>query len=72
MEFNSGFKGLIARLLDHTKRRTTFGRTSLDEWSACRRDVYLTSHNIHNTQTSMPPVGFEITISEHEVLLSNY
>jgi hypothetical protein len=28
--------------LDHTQRSTTFGRTSLDEWSARRRDVYLT------------------------------
>ena len=33
---------------DHTQRRTTVGRTSLDEWSACRRDLYLTTHNTHN------------------------
>jgi len=25
-----------------------FGRTALDEWSACRRDLYLTTHNIRN------------------------
>ena len=49
--------------LDHTQRRTTFGRTPLDEWSARRRDLYLTTHNIHNRQTSMPPVEFEPTIS---------
>jgi len=27
--------------LDHTQRRTTVGRTPLDEWSARRRDFYL-------------------------------
>ena len=31
--------------LDHTPRRTTFGRTPLYEWSARRRDLYLTTHN---------------------------
>jgi hypothetical protein len=35
----------------------------LDEWSARRRDPCLTSHNTHNKQTSMPPVGFESTIA---------
>ena len=54
------------RFLDHTQRRTTFGRTPLDEWSARRRDLYLTTHNAHNRQTSMPPVGFEPTISAGE------
>jgi hypothetical protein len=32
------------------------------EWPARRRDLYLTTHNTHNRQTSMPPVGFETTI----------
>jgi len=54
------------RFLDHTQRRTTVGRTSLDEWSARRRDLYLTTHDTHNKQTSMPPVGFEPTISAGE------
>ena len=54
------------RFLDHTQRRTTVGRTPLDEWSARRRDFYLTTHNKHNIQTSMPPVGFEPTISGDE------
>ena len=54
------------RFLDHTQRRTTFGRTPLDEWSARLRDLYLTIHNTHKRQTSMPPVGFEPTISEGE------
>jgi len=53
----------FTRFLDHI-RRTTVGRTPLDEWSARRRDLYLTTHNTHNSQTSMPPVGFEHTISE--------
>ena len=52
--------------LDHTQRRTTVGRTPLDEWSARRRDLYLTTHNTHNRQTSMPLVGFEPMISAGE------
>jgi hypothetical protein len=36
------------RFLDHTERRTTVGSTPLDEWSARRRDLYLTTHNSHN------------------------
>ena len=52
--------------LDHTQRRSTVGRTPLDEWSARRRDVYLTTHNTHNRQISMPPVGFERKISAGE------
>ena len=43
--------------LDHTQRRTTFGRTPLDEWSARRRDLFLTTHYNHNRQISMPPGG---------------
>ena len=31
--------------LDHTQRRTTVGRTPLDELSARRRDLYLTTQN---------------------------
>jgi hypothetical protein len=50
------------RFLDHTQRRTTVGRTPLDEWSARRRDLYLTTHNTHNRQMSMYQVGFEPTI----------
>jgi len=52
--------------LDHTQRLSTVGRTPLDEWSARRRDLYLTTHDTHNRQISMPPVGFEPTISEGE------
>ena len=56
----------FTRFLDHTQRRTTVNRTPLDEWSARHRDLYLTTHNSHNRQTSMPPVGFEPTISAGE------
>jgi len=30
-----------------TLRHTALGRTPLDEWSAWRRDLYLTTHNTH-------------------------
>jgi len=43
--------------LDHTQRRTTVGRTPLDEWSARRKYLYQTTHNTHNRQISMPPGG---------------
>jgi len=50
------------RFLDHRRRRTTVGRTPLDEWSARCRDLW------HHTTltTDMPPVGFEPTISAGE------
>ena len=54
------------RFLDHTQRRITVGRTPLDEWSARRRDLYLTTYNTYNRQTSTPQVGFEPTISKGE------
>jgi len=47
----------LSKFLDHTQRRITVGRTPLEEWSARRRDLYLTTHNTHNRQTSMPPGG---------------
>jgi hypothetical protein len=56
----------FTRFLDHTQRRTTLGRIPLDEWSARRRDLFLTTHNIHSRQASIPPVGFEPTISAGE------
>ena len=35
------------KFLDHTQQRTTVGRTSIDEWWACRRDLCLTTHSTH-------------------------
>jgi hypothetical protein len=48
----------FTRFLDHTQRRTTVSRTPLYEWSVRRRDLYLTTHNAHNRQTSMLACGF--------------
>jgi hypothetical protein len=45
-----------------TLRHTTLSRTPLEEGWARRRDLYLTTHNTHNRQTSMPPAGFEPAI----------
>ena len=49
-----------------TLRSTTLGRTPLDERSARRRDLYLTAHNTHKKQTSLPPAGFDSTIPGKE------
>ena len=56
---------IFTRFLDHTQRRTTVGRTPPDEWSARRRDLYLTTHNTHNRHPC-PPVEYEPTISAGE------
>ena len=44
----------------------TVGRTPLDEWSARRRDLYLTTHNTHKWQKILAPAGFEPTILASE------
>jgi hypothetical protein len=47
-----------SRFHDHTHlRHITVGRTPLDEGLARRRDLYLTTHNTHKRQISMPPGG---------------
>ena len=50
------------RFIEHTQWHTTVGRTTLHEGSARHRDFYLTKHNTHNRQASMPPAGFEPAI----------
>ena len=50
------------RFIDHTKYIITVARPSLHERSACRRDLYLTTHNTHERQTFMPSAGFEPSI----------
>jgi len=40
-------------------RTHTHSSSPLDEGSALRRDLYLTTHNTHKRQTSMLPVSFE-------------
>jgi hypothetical protein len=44
---------LFTRFRDHTQRRTTVSRTHLDEWSARRRDLYLTAHK-HTQHSNIP------------------
>ena len=58
----------FTRFLDQTQRRTTFGRTPLDDWSALRRDL-LPDNTQHSQQTDIhapPPVGFKPTMSAGE------
>jgi len=49
-----------------TLRHATFGRTPLDEWSARRRDPYITTHNTHKRHRSTPPTGFKPAIPVSE------
>ena len=63
-----GMASSFTRFLDHTQWRTMVGRTPLDNWSAHHRDLYLTTHNTHNRQTSMSLAGFEPIISAGEWL----
>jgi len=62
----SGAGPLHCRRFTITLRHVSLGRTPLDKWSARRRDLYLTTHNTHNRQTSMPPAGFEPAIPSSE------
>jgi hypothetical protein len=57
---------IIKASRSHWFRHTTVGRTPLDEWSVRRRDLYLTTHNTHKRQASMPPALFEPAISASE------
>jgi hypothetical protein len=49
-----------------TLRHTTVGRNLRDEWSARRRDLYLTTHTTHKKQTTVPPAEFEPAIPASE------
>jgi len=51
-----------------TIRHATLGKTPLDEWSVRRWDLYLTTLNNQERQTSMPPAGFKSTIPASERL----
>jgi hypothetical protein len=53
---------LICWRFEVTLRHTTLGRTPLDEWSALRQDLYLTTHITHTRQTAMTLAGFEPAI----------
>ena len=47
-------------------RHATYGRTPLDEWSARRRDLYV-SYKTHKKQTYMPTAGFETAVPASEM-----
>jgi hypothetical protein len=53
--FQWAMASTFTRLLDHTQRRSTVGRTPLDEGSASRRDFYLTAQ--HSQQTNILALG---------------
>ena len=54
-----------------TLKHTALGRTPPDVWSARRRELYLKTHNIYKRQTSMSPVGLELSIPASERLQSH-
>jgi hypothetical protein len=47
-------------------RHTTFCRTSLDEWTARRGNLYLITHNTNKRQTDMTPARFEPSVPASE------
>jgi len=49
-----------------TLRHVTLGRIHLDKWPAWRRGLYLTTHNNHRRETSMPPERFKTAIVASE------
>jgi hypothetical protein len=49
-----------------TLRHITHGMNPLDEWSARRWDLYLTTHATHKRQTSMLLAGFDPEIAASE------
>ena len=53
------------RFLDHTRRRI---KSEGHLWTSDQFDAEtsLTTHNTHNRETSMPPAGFETTVSAGE------
>jgi len=57
---------IIVASRSHPVRHITLGGTPLGEWLTQRRDLYLTTRNIHKRQTSMLPVGFETAIPGRE------
>ena len=60
---------IFTRFLEHTQRRTTVGRTPLNEWSVRRRDLYLTTHNNHNKHPC-PPTCWEFLFTIKNTMTS--
>ena len=61
-------QGLLINEASRSYSDTThsLGRTPQDEWSARRRDLYLTTHNTHKRYRPMLPAGFEHAIPAGE------
>jgi hypothetical protein len=57
-----GQRPLYCREFTITLSHTRPGRTPLDERSARRRELYLTTQNAHKRQTSLLPAGIEPAI----------
>jgi hypothetical protein len=57
---NAGY-GLLIHEVSRSHTTTQVSRNPLDEWSGRRRDLYLTTHDNQQIQTSVPPMGFETT-----------
>ena len=53
---------IIKASLSNSAGLAKLSRTPLHEWSARRRDLYLTTHNTHMRQTFMPSARFERAI----------
>jgi len=49
-----------------TLRHTALGRIHVDEWLNQHRNLYLTTHNSHKRQITMPLAGFEPAIPASE------
>lgn len=65
LRLDSGWRSPIMRLRDHTHWKH-ISRTPLDELSASRGDLYLTTHDTHNSQISTPMAEFEGAIPTNE------
>jgi hypothetical protein len=59
---------LLLRVQVHTRRRATVIRNPLDEWSARRTALSMTTHNTHNTQ---PSTWQHTTLTTHSPLHDN-
>jgi hypothetical protein len=58
---NSG-QGHLTLEFSASHKHTTVGKICFDEGLAPRRDLYLTTHNTHKKETSMPPAGFDTSV----------
>ena len=67
---NSPLVGLGLPTIEASRSRSviysTVCRTPPDGWSARRRDFYLTTHNTHDKETSIPPAEIEPAIPASE------